>query len=412
MTVFIAQAAGRYMAENAASLRWMLERPRLHGTFLNTKLNPVTLMEYGAEDGWRGPDWTYGWIQGRGLEALATHAEAFAATDNELTAALDDAGRSLYLSLDALRTRDGHGFFRYDPDMRAVCGPDDGPLEPQFPKSDLFTFSDAFFAKGLVRGAERYAPADMGRQLDVLARVIAAIEDDRFQMAEKVPLSPATAEAEPDDFGPRMILLGAAGMLHRLGQEPSTRYADGFISHILSRHLETKTSLLRNVPGQDECNVGHGIEFVGFALDHLGPKGDPGMIRTLERVLVASFDRGLDGPGIRLSVSAATGRPLSPFCPWWPLPETIRSAALAHAATGSADTLRIWRAADARFHEGYWRGKPPIAYQCLTSDGPVDYVPATPDLDPGYHTGLSLLAAARVAEEMTDAAARHQNRTL
>ena len=238
------------------------------------------------------------------------------------------------------------------------------------------------------------------RQLAALVRVIEAIEDGRFQMAEKVPLSPGIARAEPDDFGPRMILLGAAGMLHRIGRADAAAYADRFIDHILSRHLDPASGLLRNVPGQDECNVGHGIEFVGFALDHLGRDGDPETVRTLERVLVASFDRGLDGPGIRLLVSAATGRPLSSFCPWWPLPETIRSSSLAHAATGSADALRIWKAAEERFLERYWRGDPPIAYQCLTPDGPVDYVPATPDLDPGYHTGLSLLAAARVADAL------------
>ena len=398
MTDFIDAAASRYMAMNAATLRWMLARPRPNGAFLDTKLNPVTLKDYGATDGWRGPDWTYGWIQGRGLEALATHAEAFASVDPDLTAALDDAGEALYGALDTLQARDGHGYFRYDPDMRPVCGPDDGPLDPQVADGDVYTYSDAFFAKGLVAGAARYAPADLPRQLAALARVIGAIEDDRFQMAEKTPLSPLTATAEPDDFGPRMILLGAAGMLHRIGRTDATGYADRFIARILSRHLDPASGLLRNAPGQDECNVGHGIEFVGFALDHLGLDGDPDTIRTLERVLITSFDRGFSGPGIRLLVSAATGRPLSAFCPWWPLPETIRSAALAHAATGSPDAMRIWKAADARFLEGYWRGDPPIAYQCLTPDGPVDYVPATPDLDPGYHTGLSLLAAARIAD--------------
>lgn len=398
MTDFVDAAASRYMAMNAASLRWMLARPRLRGAYLDTKLNPVTLAEYGAADGWRGPDWTYGWIQGRGLESLTTHAEAFEATDPDLTAALDDAGKSLHAALDALQTRDGHGYFRYGPDMRPVSGPDDGPLEPQVAEGDVFTFSDAFFAKGLVAGAARYAPADLPRHLASLARVIEAIEDARFQMAEKVPLSPRTALEEPADFGPRMILLGAAGMLRRIGRTDATGYADRFIAQVLSRHFDPASGLLRNVPGEDECNVGHGIEFVGFALDHLGPDGDTETIRTLERVLVASVDRGLNGPGIRLLVSAATGQPLSPFCPWWPLPETIRSAALAHAASASADTLRIWEAADERFFQGFWRGDPPIAYQCLTSHGPVDYVPATPDLDPGYHTGLSLLAAARVAD--------------
>ena len=400
MSAFLETAAARYAAMNAATLRWMLDRPKLHGAYLNTKLNPVTLEEYGARDGWRGPDWIYGWIQGRGLESLAIFADAFAPAEPDLAAALDDAGATLYRALDTLRKRDGHGYFRYGPDMLPVCGPDDGPLEPQVTDADVFTYSDAFFAKGLICGAARYAPADLPRQLAALAQVTQAIDDGRFQMAEKLPLSLETADAEPDDFGPRMILLGAAGTLRRLGRTEATAYADRYVAHILSRHLDAASGLLRNVPGQDECNVGHGIEFVGFALDHIGPDGDPETVRMLERVLVSSFDRGLVGPGIRLLVSAASGRPLSPFCPWWPLPETIRSAALAHLATGSADTLRIWKAADERFLEGYWRGDPPIAYQCLTPDGPVDYVPATPDLDPGYHTGLSLLAAARAAEAL------------
>jgi hypothetical protein len=36
----------------------------------------------------------------------------------------------------------------------------------------------------------------------------------------------------------------------------------------------------------------------------------------------------------------------------------------------------------------------------MTAEGPIDYVPATPDLDPGYHTGLSLLAAIEVADAL------------
>ncbi len=400
MTVLPAGAAARYRAANAATLRWMLARPRLHGAFLNTKLNPLTLTDYTDAEGWRGPDWTYGWIQGRGLESLATHAADFATRNPELARDLDVAGRALYNAVDALQVRDGHGFFRYGPDMMPVCGPDDGPLHPQARDGDIYTYSDAFFAKGLLCGAARYAPGDMPRQRDALARVIDAIEDNRFQMAEKVPLSPAMAAAEPGDFGPRMILLGAAGMLRRLGQGDATAYADRFVTHILSRHFDPATGLLRNVPGEDDCNVGHGIEFVGFALDHTGGGGDPETLRDLARILAASFDAGLDGSGIRLTVSAATARGISPYRPWWSLPETIRAAALLHRATGDPDALRIWRMADERFWAHYWRDTPPIAYQCLTEEGPVDYVPATPCLDPGYHTGLSLLAAARVADDI------------
>ena len=61
---------------SAAKLRWMLDRPRLHGAFVDTKVNPVTLSDYTKADGWRGPDVTFGWIQGRALEAIDAAKDA------------------------------------------------------------------------------------------------------------------------------------------------------------------------------------------------------------------------------------------------------------------------------------------------------------------------------------------------
>ncbi|WP_417308580.1 hypothetical protein [Devosia sp.] len=52
-------------------------------------------------------------------------------------------------------------------------------------------------------------------------------------------------------------------------------------------------------------------------------------------------------------MSAATGQPTSPYCPWWSLPETIRSAALCYERTGAADILEIWRTADETFFSDY-----------------------------------------------------------
>ena len=53
--------------------------------------------------------------------------------------------------------------------------------------------------------------------------------------------------------------------------------------------------------------------------------------------------------------------------------------------------MAVWRKAHKAFFANYWRGSPAIAYQTRDRNGPVDFVPATPDLDPGYHTGLSFL---------------------
>jgi hypothetical protein len=405
---FLRRARATYADANAATLRWMLARPRHGGCFLDTKMNSLTLRDYSDADGLRGPAFTYGWIQGRGLESLAVHTAFFAGEDPELAAALDEAARPLYAGLDALPQADGHAYFCYDKDMRPVRPDGAGGIEAQQRPTGVYTYSDAFVAKGLVAAAARHRPASLPGHLAYFAEIIAAIEDGRFQMDERVPLSLATAATQPDDFGPRMILLGAAGMLNRLGLADHAAYAERFIGHVLDRHFDVATGLLRNVPEQDACNVGHGIEFVGFALDWLAPDADPGLVATLERILVSSFKAGFVGPGIALSVSAGTGVALSPYCPWWSLPETIRAAALCHARSGSAATLEVWRRADEAFFGSYWRGDAAIAYQTLTAAGPVDFVPATPDLDPGYHTGLSLLAAIRVADALAPDDAVHQ----
>lgn len=399
---FMQQARASYVACNADTLRWVLARPKLHGSFLNTKQNSITLADYGPEDGLRGPDYLYGWIQGRGLESLVTHAEFFAHEDPDLANALDAAGRTLYAALGALHEKHGHAYFCYDANLQPIYTAADGTVRPQGDAGDIFTYSDAFACKGLLAAAVRYAPADVPHRLAALAKVIEAIDDNCFLMAENGPLDDAALAAQHADLGPRMILLGAAGLLARLNLREHAGFADRFIAHIIDRHFDSASGLLRNVPGEDACNVGHGIEFAGFALEYLRADADPALLATLERILVASFRSAFTGPGIRLSVSAATLQPTSPYCPWWSLPETVRTAALLHERTGSAEVLDVWRDASAAFFANFWRGKPALAYQTMTADGPVDFVPATPDLDPGYHTGLSLLAAIEAVGRMSD----------
>ncbi len=398
---FIRAAAETYQAANAATLNWILDRGLLHGCFLNTKLNPITLEDYAPGEGMRGPDFTYGWIQGRGLEALATYAAFLEPTDPALAVRADVAGRKLYEGLRDLQAGTGHGYFCYDKDMRPVYPAVDfektGKIVLQNAPGDIYTYSDAFFAKGLVAASARYAPKEQPAHLAYLDRVIAAIEAGRFQMAERSALSQAGLEAQDDDYGPRMILLGAASMLSRLGLGEHTGFAERFIAHVLEHHLDKATSLLRNVPGGNVCNPGHSIEFVGFALAHLGTKVAPQMAEQLQQILLASFRAGFVGPGIAISVDIASGKPINDHCPWWSLPETIRSAALMYQVTKSPEVLAVWNRGHEAFFTSYWRGEPAIAYQTLSQQGPESYIPSTPDLDPLYHTGLSLLAAIKVA---------------
>jgi hypothetical protein len=388
---FRAEATRRYDAANRETLGWMLSRPPLKGGFLDTKVNPLTGADYGAGDGLRGPDWTYGWIQGRGLEALATFARHYRDADPALADRLIARMRPLYGRLVAL-TEGGHAYFLYDADMRPVR-PEGALVVPQENPRDIFTFADAFAAKGLVAASALIDPAAVQGHLAYLLRVIDAIEAGRFQIDEKARLGEVAIAAQPDDFGPRMILLGAAGMLRRSGQEVGP-WADRFIEHVLSRHFDAEKDILRNIPGEDAFNAGHGIEFTGFAFDHLSPDCDPDLRDRLALILRRSLDLAFLGPGVVLSLSLASGQPLVPRWPWWTQPETIRACALALARGAGPGLLEWWQRADTAFFGSFWQAGRGYAHQTLGPDGPVDFVPATPDLDPGYHTGLSLLAAA------------------
>src|SRR5688500_8143250 len=96
---FFREARARYVAANEAAFEWMLSRPAFAGAFLNTKVNSITQRDYGPDDGLRAPGYTFGWIQGRGLEALATHSAFFETVKPSLAHRMDEWGRRLYAEL-------------------------------------------------------------------------------------------------------------------------------------------------------------------------------------------------------------------------------------------------------------------------------------------------------------------------
>lgn len=380
------------------SLLWLLNRMAQGSPFIDTKQNSITLEDYSDQDGLRGPSYLYGWIQGRGLEALATQAAFFERTDPALAGRLDDTAKALYAALDDLLQRNGHASFCYDTSLRPVCCPADGAALPQRRSPGLRTYSDVFVAKGLIAAAARYAPEDLPRHLDLLGEIVDAIEDRRFVISEAGHIDDNALSVQADDYGPRMIVLGAAALLARLGLREHCGFAQRFIERVLDRHFDSESGVLADTPGSALCNVGHAIEFAGFVLEARRGTISDALATRLCGIVEAAFRVGFAGPGLCLTVDLRTTQPADHRCPWWSLPETIRAAALGYERTGSAEMQRVWSNAHQAFFASFWRSDPPIAYQTLTEQGPVDFVPATPDLDPGYHTGLSLLAAVEVAD--------------
>jgi len=403
---FLSEARRLYVESNKAALSWVMDRPLLGGAFLNTKQDSVSLNDYSESDAWRGPNFLYGWIQGRGLEALVMHARFFDREDPSFANRLDQTAERVYRALKSLYDRYDAAYFCYGDLETPIYQDSDGAPQRQLTGTRYFTYSDVFVLKGLIAASMRYDRTNTSQYVAKMRDLVQAIEMNRFITDESSPLDRKNLERQPGEFGPRMIVLGAAAMLRRLGLDDAAAFGDRFIDYVFKTHWDIAgkkpSGLLLDTVGGDHCNVGHGIEFGGFALEYLPSSAPSMLVADIERLIVNSFHSGFTEPGICLRISAETGQHLSPYFPWWPLPEAVRAAALCFTRTGNIEVLDIWKSAHDVFFDRYWRGAPAIAYQTRDAQGPVDYVPATPDLDPGYHTGLSLLAAIEVIDSINE----------
>lgn len=392
-----------YLASNRATLNWMLSRKPLQGVFINTKMNPMTGKDFTVADGWRGPEIILGWIQGRGLEALVTHASFFESEDKDLSMRLDDAGRVLFKALADVFLKNNKGYFAYDHTLRPVYPDAQGVIHAQNEAKEFSTFSDVFIVKGLIAASCRYDRSKLQAFLSAWHKIIEDIEAGRFIINERQMLDLQALHAQSEDYGPRMIMLGGAALLQDLGLEAEAGFGSRFMQHILTHHLKNSSvvsaSVLVDAPTGEICNPGHALEFSGFGLDYLLSNHDA-RAATLIDLIKNHFRFGFDMPGIVSKRHIHSGDVVSPYFPWWSLPETIRAAALAFERSKDQEIWEIWEKAHAAFFTHYWRADWSIATQTRTKDGPVDFVPSTSDLDPGYHTGLSFYTAIKAIDRI------------
>jgi len=164
---------------------------------------------------------------------------------------------------------------------------------------------------------------------------------------------------------------------------------------------------------------GHACEQVGFALkfltacqrhgvlDDIAPERLESYYHVLPAMLERNFANGFspNGVGIVKAYDLLARRPLRGDCPWWSLPETMRAALFA-CRVAEADRrdryVEIAAKCSNAFLGRYVRPELHLmAYQTLDRDGqPMATIPATPDADPGYHTGLSIIDYLDLLEEL------------
>jgi mannose/cellobiose epimerase-like protein (N-acyl-D-glucosamine 2-epimerase family) len=120
---------------------------------------------------------------------------------------------------------------------------------------------------------------------------------------------------------------------------------------------------------------------------------------VLPKVFLRNFQNGWNdrAGGICKSFDLVARKPINSDLPWWELPETMRAAAellvLFPKTDSRAEILDVLVRCSNAFLGHYVRTDLHLmAWQTRDAQGkPVDAIPGTPDADPGYHTGLSII---------------------
>ncbi len=380
--------------------------------FIDTKLNLVTGESF-ADD---GPEfcrrkYIYSWIQGRGLEAMAGHAEFMPEFAPRILPLL----KTVAASMEKLRGAAGRVWFVMTADGTALEVRDFTRMAPLTAMPEGANYSELFYFKGLFAAARALGDGDLSRiAVENFRRVAEDIAAERFRTDQQPfdPLNPVAHTPGRSLQGPKMIALGGLALLMNADDRFAdwAGYAARFIERILDLHvLRPGFGFMEAITADGKPYVangrilgdpGHAGEFVGLAGKCLRAKGfserfpelAARMAAELPQILEANFKLGFSpsAHGICKSVDLLTGQPFNSDMPWWNLPETMRAATFFNrpGIFGKCDDAFRNHFVNPRAHM--------MAYQNRNAKGEViATVPATPDADPGYHTNLSIIDVLR-----------------
>ena len=411
--------------------------------FIDTKLSLITGVDFADDDPIRGRGAIYGWIQGRGLEALAGHARWLRGRSEhaDLVARMETVLREVLDNLRRLRQRNrGHLCFFMKPDGTPfTLGADGQPVPFDTGLQHPHGFSDLFSSKGMYAAADYLGDAAARAEaLDYVDRVEASMWDGTYA-TDQISLDPKNrVEFDPGAHahGQFMIQLGALALLVESGVDGALDRGLRIVEHELTTHanLDGRIDQLQegdfweNVDDQGQpylekdgsifSDPGHSLEFVGLAAKFIATAARASQSsdqterlaaarRRLPTLLERNFDNGyVPGPrGVSKGFDLVSRTHLNTDMPWWNLPETIRAAAYCLEQTDDpaekAMCLRVFRDAHNAQREYVRPDLHLMSYQTRDAAGqPVDLIPATADADPGYHTGLSLIDAIGVIESL------------
>lgn len=440
----IRNTASDYEVMLVAVLDAIIERyernPGYH--FIDTKLNLMTGEDFREDENpkkdFRGRSIIYSWIQGRGLEALAGHAywlrNCTVLDESEKQGRIEKLTgiiREVSTKMEEIRLKNnGHLFFCMTTDGTPMEINEQGELSEINIKNNPINFSDLFYAKGLLAAGDYLKDKELISAAEsYYETVLTAIEDNSYLSDQqafdpKNKVKPVPGQVKQ---GPAMIALGGIALfMEKTGGEKWFNWGEKFLNYILNRHvnhgqfpelvrwgfIEILDEQFNPWVDNDKIlsDTGHALEFIGLALKVLfqfknraaNTPSENDLVKRCEEILpeifMTNFNLGYNkNGGIFKAVDLISKKPLNTDMPWWSLPETIRAAAELLVFSPESNhkeniTEALCKCSDA-FFKNYVNPKINLmAYQTLDVDGrPVAVIPATPDADPGYHTGLSII---------------------
>ena len=405
------------------SFSFMLERSR-NGNYINTKFDVIDGRDYTIADSedlkFRSQDVVYSWIQGRGAESLACHLRAGFGEKTQVP----DLLKRVVENMEKVRLQNnGRMFFMFSPTGEFLNGDLSIRREPPAGKAN---YSDLFYSKGLVAAAAALEDKTLlETSLAYLRKTLDAIQNLEFVTDQQAfdPKNPVTAVPGKILQGPFMIALGGIAFAADLTRdEVFLNYGRSFIERLLELHTIYDGDKVKffeavtpeNTPYIDSngqlCDPGHALEFVGLSMKFLltmekfNRTEDREFLKKCRSIYKKFFawhyatGRQLPAGGIIKSYDLLSDKVINSDMPWWSLPETIRAAALMEKFC-NVDNTQIIRECTAAFKDYFVNpAQHYFAYQTCDKHGnAVRVIPAVPDLDPGYHTNLSLIDVLKLA---------------
>lgn len=435
MTVDLQQCVSEYEQIIYANFEYVMNRYFVRKTgWIDTKFSMITGQNYPASDVIRGPNAVYSWIQGRGLESLAEFGRFVQNRNEKKSKQVDRQIRTLLTEvierLNNIRQKNrGHLFFCMTPDgVPLEINRDNTVQYKQIPDNIAYNFSDLFGAKGMYSAAHYIGRNSLRNDLKTYCRhIVTAILKRQFRSDQQCLDINNPVEYVPgrNSFGPYMIAIGLCELIYRLDKDADFLiFGFDLINHVISHHtnLSGKFDGLQEydmVEFVDDSNLlyrdnqtvlsdpGHSLEFVGLSLKFLETaemaEGWTEKIKDvkahLPKVCIKNFQNGFQEKpgGICKLYDLSSRMPYNTDMPWWSLPETLRAAWRCLDITQDNDDQKRILAIIEKCHfclNGYYI-RPQLHYfavQTRDANGQVkDVIPAVPDIDPSYHTGLSLM---------------------